>query len=127
MNFNDFYWHDAIIKNILIDRSNPGLKDTISFEIELPEDNGSMNLIFEDVYWSSMNLNFGIIAEETILSAIELNNGNEYLLNFNSNWGDALKDIQLKFYHFIFNSTGSDIKIISKGYSEGKLEAIYSD
>jgi hypothetical protein len=29
MNFNDFYWHDSIIKSIYIDRSNPGKKDEI--------------------------------------------------------------------------------------------------
>lgn len=36
MNFNDYSWHDAIIKNILIDRKNPGKEDTISYEIQWP-------------------------------------------------------------------------------------------
>ena len=37
MNFNEYYWHDAIIKNIQIERNNPGVKDTILLEIEWPE------------------------------------------------------------------------------------------
>jgi len=50
MDFNDFYWHDAVIKQVLIDRSNPGNEDTIAFEIEWPENRGRSTFIFEDVY-----------------------------------------------------------------------------
>ena len=41
MNFNDFYWHDAVIKNITINRNNPGIIDIISLDIEWPE--GGLN------------------------------------------------------------------------------------
>lgn len=40
-NFNDFYWHDAVITNIEIDRHNPGKEDTIAFAIEWPEGQGT--------------------------------------------------------------------------------------
>ena len=33
MEINDFFWHDAIIKSISIDRYLPGKKDEISFYI----------------------------------------------------------------------------------------------
>lgn len=120
MNFNEFYWHDAIIKNIQIDRHNPGIMDSITFEIEWPEEKGRVNFVFEDVYWATMNLNFGIVADETILSANEINNGGEYLININSKLKGLIMDVKLKTYEFILNSTGSEIKIIAKGYKENK-------
>ena len=50
-NFNDYLWHDAIIKNIFIDRKNPGYKDTIAFEIFWTYPNEKFNqIVFEDVY-----------------------------------------------------------------------------
>ena len=69
MDFNDFFCHDAIIKNIIIDRNTPGINDNISFSLELPEKEDKINFIFEDVYWSAMELNFGISADETVFSA----------------------------------------------------------
>jgi len=121
MDFKDCYWHDAIVKNIQIDRNNPGYKDTIMFEIEWPEGKGKTKFVFEDVYWVSMNLNFGVVADETILNAFELEESDQDLLNANSIWGSVLKEIKLKGYKFDFNSTGSEIKIISKRFREDKL------
>lgn len=121
MNFNDFYWHDAIVKNIQIDRNNPGHQDTITLEIEWPEENGKANFVFEDVYWTTMNLNFGVVADETILSAFELDEHDQDLSDINSKWGKVLKDVKLKIYKFDLNSTGSEIKIIAKGFREDKL------
>lgn len=116
MNFNDFYWHDAIIKNIQIDRLNPGNKDSIKFEIEWPEDRGNVTFLFEEVYWVRMTLNFGIVAEETILNSIELADDNQDLINFHSKWKGAMKDVKLKTYKIELSSTGGEIKIIAKGF-----------
>jgi hypothetical protein len=66
MNFNDFIWHDAVIENISIDRNNPGINDSIKFDICWPSNDKSI-LIFEDVYWANFNLNFGVIGDESIL------------------------------------------------------------
>jgi hypothetical protein len=120
MNFNDIYWHDAIIKNIQIDRNSPGIKDTIIFEVELPEEKGKTNFIFEEVYWASMNLNFGIVANETILSASELEESDQDLKNLYSKWKGVISDVKLKIYKFSLNSTGSEIKIIAKRFREDK-------
>lgn len=119
MDFNDLYWHDAIVKDIQIDRNNPGIKDIIRFDIEWPEKNGKTNFIFEDVYWAKINLNFGIVADETVLSATELEENDQDLQNLNAKWGEILKDVKLKVYKINFNSTGSEIKIIAKGFREG--------
>lgn len=51
MNFENFYWHDAIIKNIVINRNSPGIKDEIEIEIIFPNNNERVNFIFEGVYW----------------------------------------------------------------------------
>lgn len=95
------------------------LKDIIRFDIEWPEKNGKTNFIFEDVYWTKINFNFGIVADETILSAIELEESDQDLQNLNAKWGEILKDVKLKVYQINFNSTGSEIKIIAKGFREG--------
>ena len=116
MDFNDFYWNDAVIKNIQIDRDNPGIKDTILFEILWPEENGNSTFIFEDVYWAEMKLNFGIVADETILNSIELDNNNQDLINFYSKWKGAMNDVKLNTYKIELGSTGGEIIIISKGF-----------
>lgn len=61
MNFEDYHWHDTQIKNIEIDRSNLGKNDIVSFELNWA-DKSSGRLIFEEVYWARLNLNFGIVA-----------------------------------------------------------------
>jgi len=120
MNFNDFYWHDAVIKNIQIDRKCPGVNDAIIFDIEWPEEKGNANFIFEEVYWASMNLNFGIVANETILSASELEENDQDLRSIYSKWKGLLSDVKLKGYKFSLNSTGTEIKIIARRFREDK-------
>jgi hypothetical protein len=121
MDFNEYYWHDAVIKNIQIDRNNPGDKDTILFEIQWPQNNQKSFFIFEGVYWASFNLNFGIVADETILRAQLLDSQDGDLVNLYSKWKGAMDDIKLFPYIIELNSTGGYIKIISKGFREDKL------
>src|ERR1700733_10343480 len=66
--FNDFSWHDAELEFVNIDRKKPGEQDTVSFSIIWPEGNRSI-IEFFDCYALQMNMNFGIVATETILSA----------------------------------------------------------
>jgi len=120
MNFNDFYWHDAIIKNIQIDRTNPGNDDSVMFEIKWPEESTMRILVFEDVYWTSMNLNFGIIADESILYATQLDEQNEDLVSFYLKWKGAMDDVKLNTYKIELNSTGGEIKIIAKSFRVDK-------
>lgn len=115
MNFNQYDWHDAIIKLISIDRNKPGVNDKITFEIEW-EDRRKSILEFEEVYWASMLLNFGIVAEETILNAQTLNKDDTDLVNFYTSWNNLLNDTNLTAYLIELNSTGSIIKIIAKRY-----------
>src|SRR5690242_3245103 len=116
MDYNDYCWHDAIIRNIHIDRINPGIRDTIKLEIEWPEKKGKAIFIFEEVYWAEMKLNFGIVADETILDSMELDNNNQDLVNFYKKWNGAMNDVVLKTYKIELNSTGGEIKIIAKTF-----------
>jgi hypothetical protein len=121
MNFENFYWHDAVIKNITINRDNPGIKDEIIFEIIWPDNDERVNFVFEDVFWAKMNLNFGIVANETILQGYLLPNSDEDLINFYSLWKDARDKVKLNVYLIELNSTGGTIKIIAKSFRVDKL------
>lgn len=121
MDFNEYYWHDATIKNIQIDRTNPGENDTILFEIEWPEDRGQSLFRFNDVYWASFNLNFGIICLESVLHATVLDADNEDLRNFYAGWKGLMDEVKLDAYVIELNSTGGLIKIIAKGFTEESL------
>ena len=114
-NFNDFYWHDAVIKEIIIDRHNPGKRDEIRFKILFPDKRKVIHFVFEGVYYASLDLNFGIIAHETILCASILVNDTD-LSNFYSKWKGLMDDIKLNVYLIELNSTGGKIKIIAKDF-----------
>jgi len=113
MKFDDFYWHDAIIKNIIIDRTKPGEIDEIYFEIKWPNESDIKTLVFENVYWANFNLNFGIISGENILNAMELNEDDGDLMKFYLKWKGAMDDVKLQAYKIILNSTGGEIKILA--------------
>ena len=116
MDFNDIYWHDAVVKNIVIDRNDPGVLDTIQFEINLPEGE-QIKLLFKDVYWSNMILNFGIKAEETILDAFVSEENDEDFQDFYSKWNSLMDEVVLNCYVINLNSTGGKIKIIARGFN----------
>lgn len=116
MDFNEFYWHDAIIKNIEIDRKNPGLDDTVSFEIEWPNSQIS-KIIFKDVYFLKMNLNFGIMTPETISSAFVIDNDVD-ITDFYIKWKGLMDDVTIKCYIINTLSTGSEIKILAQNFEE---------
>ena len=120
MNFNDFYWHDAVITSIAIDRSKPGIKDTILFNIEFP-DEGKVDFIFEEVYWAKMSLNFGIVAQECILSAFTAERDDKDFVRISSKWEKFVDRIKLHCYVINLNSTGGEIKIVAKGFSVRRL------
>jgi len=63
-----------------------------------------------------LNLNFGIIASENILSAMELEEDNQDLVNFYSGWKGLMNEVKLNTYRIDLNSTGGQIKIIAKTF-----------
>lgn len=119
MEFNELYWHDSVIKKIEIDRNHPGENDTISFEIDW-YDTGISKILFEDVYWLRMDMNFGVIAEESIYEAYIAPNDDIDIVRFNEKWSGILKGA-LPCFIIKTASTGSEIKIIAKKFREEKL------
>ncbi|WP_114437325.1 hypothetical protein [Marinilabilia salmonicolor] len=115
MEFNNLNWHDSIIKRLIVDRENPGREDVISIEIVWPD--GKKNVLsFIDVYWAQLNLNFGIICEESIYDAHCERRENEIVKEVYSKWGGMINDIELNYYEIETNSTSSKIMIISQGF-----------
>jgi hypothetical protein len=110
--FYDFYWHDAEIKEIIIDRHSPGKKDEIQFNILFSDKKKVICFIFEKVYYASFDLNFGIVAPETIRTVSMLEN-DENLAILYSNWKGHLDHVKLNVYSIELNSTGGKIKIIA--------------
>jgi hypothetical protein len=109
MNFDEIFWHDSEIQGITIDRTNPGYNDVIEFIIIDPDDT-RLKITFEKVYHAEFNMNFHIIASESILSAsvstvdsfpIKL----KELLKFEGPLDD------LKYFEIEANSTASTMKI----------------
>lgn len=115
--FEEYYWHDAIIKKIEFDRRDPGNIDNLLFEIQFPDENRLAILLFSDLRLVNMNLNFGIIANESILDATELGQDDEDLVKFYSDWRGAFNDIKLKVFEIKLSSTGGKIKILAEHFN----------
>jgi hypothetical protein len=90
MNFDEFAWHDSILKNIEIDRKNPGNIDTILLEIEWYDDTFN-KILFEGVYWTKLTMNFGIISAESIDIDFIAERSDSDLINLYNKWADYEK------------------------------------
>lgn len=116
MNFNDLNWHDSVIYNITISRTNPGVNDEIVLDIQWAKEQEKGLLIFEEVYMAEMKLNFGIVAEENIQNATTLKSDNSYLRGFYTKWKGLMDSVELNTYQIDLNSTGGKIIIIAKSF-----------
>lgn len=119
MQFDELYWHDSVIKRIEIDRASPGIRDTIIFEIDW-YDTGMGILVFEEVYWVRINMNFGVVSDESIYEAYESSKEDIDMIKFNETWR-GLINVDLSCYVIKTLSTGSEIKIIAKGFKVNEI------
>ncbi|MCG7282006.1 hypothetical protein MHJ94_11975 [Chryseobacterium taklimakanense] len=109
----DFNWHDKILHQILIDRSAPGIIDEVI--IDLKDIDSFIRIVFKEVYWLSMDMNFGIVSEDSILRlVISENENDEDLISFYRKWGNYIKDFKFRKYLLELNSSGSILKLIAK-------------
>lgn len=117
--FNLLEWHDATLKSINIDRSNAGQNDIIELNIVWPS--GIENkLIFNDVYYANLSLNFGIIAEESILDAYIIDESNVEIIKIKEKWSKLYEGINnLLGFEILTISTASTIRIFALSF---KLE-----
>lgn len=115
MEFNNLEWHDSIIKNIIIDRNNPGKNDMLQIEIIWTD--GTNNILsFKDVYWVNLDMNFGVMSSESVFKAYSEGKENEIIKSFYHKWKGLINDIDLNFYEIETNSTRSKIKIIAQKF-----------
>ena len=111
MKFEEVNWHDQTLLNITIDRGNPGRADII--ELTALVDESRVKILFKDVYYAELKLNFGIIAEEMIKYAIN-NTDDTMLFELKNQWHKLGVELdELKCFEFNTNSTNSIIKIYS--------------
>ena len=110
MEFNEIEWHDSVLKDIQIDRSKPGYKDIVKLVV-ITKKETRLNLIFESVYRADLQMNFNIIAEETIRSA-EMRVKDKLLSSLIKKWKVISQESNnIKLFEINANSTNSTIRI----------------
>ena len=119
--FNDCYWHDSIMENIYIDRSNPGYNDSIEITVEWYEDKSKAKLIFKQVRLFKATMNFGIIAHETIDTAYIAPPDDPDRLEFYRRWKGMFDHVALNSYVIETLSTGGTLKILAGSVEMVKL------
>jgi hypothetical protein len=114
MNFIDHPWHDAVLKEVKIDRSDPGNNDTITMIVAWQ--NGLKNtFVFKDVYYAKLDLNFGIIADECISDVEYLSKSDKDVIDFLQKWNKFVDYIDdFLFIEITTISTASSIRIFSR-------------
>ena len=111
--FNSYGWHDALIKKVDIDRTNPGRMDVI--EISVCWTNGiTQTLLFKNVYKAILDFNFGVIADESINDADVMEETDKDLMEVKHKWQQLYPEIEgLKGYEIRISSTGSKLRIFA--------------
>ena len=108
--FESFPWHDAELKELLVDRREPGERDVVQLLVAWPQGGESL-FVFRNCYAMTANMYFGIIAPERIGDASLLTD-DQVLLSIRKRWrplGVSLEE--LRCYRFEMSSTGSDIRV----------------
>lgn len=104
-------WHDAEILSICIDRRQPGESDTVSFSVRWLDDSVSI-VTFLNCYAFIAEMNFGVIAPESIRSADVFDINQKDTEDLYLKWKGIGIDLSLlKCYQIETNSTGSKILI----------------
>jgi hypothetical protein len=113
--FDSFPWHDAQLKELLVDRRDPGERDVVQMLVAWPE-GGESKFLFHDCYAMTANMYFGVIAAESIANASLIAN-DEGLLSVQERWrlsGVSLEE--LRCYRFELSSTGSEIRVYARRF-----------
>ena len=112
--FNDLPWHDAELKDILIDRS----RDSIKIKISWPEndDDDYVFIEFLNCYAFKADMTFGMTPPDCIFEAECILHSQE-LEDIKKLWSEMKIDIpELRCYRINTNSTNSTIKFFALGF-----------
>ena len=105
-------WHDAELLDIKIDRKLAGEKDEIELTILLT-DSEILSLIFKDCYYADFQMNFGIVASESI-SDFFVDIDDPRTSDIKKIWEKLDVTLDIRCYNLITNSTNSVLKIYCK-------------
>jgi hypothetical protein len=113
--FDALPWHDAQMLDVFIDRRNPGLRDEIRLSMKWPDETHAI-VSFRECYGLIAQMNFGVISDERVLSAQELDSDPE-LSEMRRRW--QLLDVSLeglRCYRIETASTASVIKVYASTF-----------
>lgn len=100
----------------MIDRSEAGIRDTIELCIVWPSETES-KIIFKNVYYANLSLNFGVIAEETVMDAFVIDSSDIDVVSIKNKWGKYFDEINNVYgFEILTASTSSSIKILAMSF-----------
>jgi len=115
--FNDLPWHDAQLLSLEIDRRRPGVGDEVTLAFMWP-DGRTSRIRFQDCWKLEASMNFGIVADDTVLAASEETN-NDVAERVRAEWAKVGLDVgDLRCFRIETNSTASTISVYAQRWSE---------
>jgi hypothetical protein len=115
--FNELPWHDAILLELRIDRRRAGHADDVVLTMLWPDGRRS-RIRFVGCYGLDAKMNFGIVAAETVRSAVEQQDSEE-LRALRAKWKALGGDLsKLSSFSLEMNSTGSLVTVYSESWIE---------
>jgi hypothetical protein len=115
--FNALDWHDTELQELLIDRRAPGERDELVLTLRWPGPEGrTQRLRFTDCYALEANMNFGVIAPETLYTAHCVSDSPR-LEAVRKTWAHLGTDLSgLRLFELETNSTSSTLRIVARGF-----------
>jgi hypothetical protein len=113
--FEELPWHDAELRAFSVDRSEPGIADQVRLFVAWP-DGSESEVLFSDCYAMTAEMNFGVIARETI-SGARISRDTSALVALKMRWaniGVALDDLLC--FEIETSSTASTLQICAKRF-----------
>lgn len=120
--FDELPWHDAELRALSVDRSEPGIADQVSLLVAWP-DGSESEVLFLDCYAMTAEMNFGVVACEAISSA-RISRDASTLVGLQSRWaalGVSLDDLLC--FEVETASTASRLRIYAKSFEVRALKA----
>jgi hypothetical protein len=113
--FEEMEWHDAVLLSLNIDRRAPGECDEVVLVMEWL-DGRKQKVRFTDCYAFDAQMNFGVIAPESIRDARCATDSSK-LVEMRQRWMALGVDLgDLRCFEITTNSTASEIRIYAKRF-----------
>jgi hypothetical protein len=113
--FEAMEWHDSVLLSLNIDRRTPGKRDEVVLVVEWL-DGRKQKVSFTDCYALDAQMNFGVIAPESIRAARCIA-ASPKLAEMRQRWAALGVDLEsLRCFEITTNSTASEICIYAKRY-----------